>query len=492
MGALIRALLIALTLVGGLAVTPAAAKPALPGEECQVKPHPKWSKNEQKVWKDICEGRESNLIGLPESERVLTSAFLETILVHKPWRETIPRQGVKIIGAIFKQEINLSGVKIDHEFWLYNCIFENNANFIDFKSSSLLIFSGSEFKAFLDLQRAKIDKNLFMRKTIINSANLAGAQIGGQLDMEGAKVSGQLNMDSASIGSQLFLREGEFGTIDLTRAEIGGNLHMQEATFNAEVDLSGAKIRGDLLFEMNNNKPTKWGADSLLDLRNLRVGALQAGSPEAWPKKDKLYLDGLTYERLGGLRIDDSKGMGHWSGSEYVEWLSRMKEFSPQPYEQAGKILKEMGRKDEAEEVLLAGRERLRAEQSGTQWWLSSFLYHLIGYGFDYWRALSWAGGTTLLGALLIFFSPSNKEDSPDWMMKPPPHRNYLLSRLLYSRFSLCLFYSFEMLIPLVKLRDAHTKDDPRGLVLYYFYFHRIFGWVLASFIAAGVAGLVK
>jgi hypothetical protein len=48
------------------------------------------------------------------------------------------------------------------------------------------------------------------------------------------------------------------------------------------------------------------------------------------------------------------------------------------------------------------------------------------------------------------------------------------------------------MLIPLVKLRDAHSKDDPRGLVLYYFYAHRMFGWILASFIAAGVAGLVK
>jgi hypothetical protein len=48
------------------------------------------------------------------------------------------------------------------------------------------------------------------------------------------------------------------------------------------------------------------------------------------------------------------------------------------------------------------------------------------------------------------------------------------------------------MLIPLVKLCDAHSKHDPRGLVRYYFYFHRMFGWVLASFIVAGVTGLVK
>jgi hypothetical protein len=416
------------------------------------------------------------------------------------------------VGSKFEAELDLVRAKIDKDLFMRSA----NGHVASFKDVDLrgakigdqLSMIGAIFSGKLEMDGIQIAGHLFMRSADGNVASfkdvvLRGAKIGGQLSMSGAKVTGQLNMQSAQIGEALFLRDGEFASINLTRAIIDSHVLMEKANFKGPVIMTGAQIKGDLVFDTKKDNASIWGDGSILDLRNLRVGALQAGGPEVWPKKENLYLDGLIYERLGGVRINDARGMGHWTGKEYVDWLSRMKILSLQPYELTGKILREMGRKGEAEEVLLAGRERLREQEGGVTAFL---LNYLIGHGFAYGRALFWVAVMTMLGALLIFVSPSNRAVPPLWLGEPTPPPGWTshkvpdwlvalrngLARFFYSRFSRCIFYSFEMLIPLVKLCDAHSKHDPRGLVRYYFYFHRMFGWVLASFIVAGVTGLVK
>jgi hypothetical protein len=52
--------------------------------------------------------------------------------------------------------------------------------------------------------------------------------------------------------------------------------------------------------------------------------------------------------------------------------------------------------------------------------------------------------------------------------------------------------YSFDMLLPVIKLRDAHYQIDLAGWPRYYFYVHKVAGFVLASFLVAGISGLTK
>ncbi|TCF96875.1 hypothetical protein BZM26_34910 [Paraburkholderia strydomiana] len=52
--------------------------------------------------------------------------------------------------------------------------------------------------------------------------------------------------------------------------------------------------------------------------------------------------------------------------------------------------------------------------------------------------------------------------------------------------------YSFDMLLPLIKLRDKHYDIDIESSARYYFYFHKLAGWALGSFIVAALAGLTK
>jgi len=52
--------------------------------------------------------------------------------------------------------------------------------------------------------------------------------------------------------------------------------------------------------------------------------------------------------------------------------------------------------------------------------------------------------------------------------------------------------YSLDMLLPVIRLREAHYEIELRGWPRYYFYGHKLMGYVLASFVVAAVGGLTQ
>lgn len=107
-----------------------------------------------------------------------------------------------------------------------------------------------------------------------------------------------------------------------------------------------------------------------------------------------------------------------------------------------------------------------------------------IGYGLGsrYFRVLWWVAGLSVLGTLVLILFGSHP--SAQW------------PRLIFA--------SLDQLLPIVTLdrtHDALIFGDPsvnppvtaqRYGVLIYFYAHKIAGWVLSSFLVAGLAGLTQ
>jgi hypothetical protein len=52
--------------------------------------------------------------------------------------------------------------------------------------------------------------------------------------------------------------------------------------------------------------------------------------------------------------------------------------------------------------------------------------------------------------------------------------------------------YSLDSFLPFVHLRDAFGDVDLKSPSKYYFYIHKLAGYVIGSFIIAGLAGLYK
>jgi hypothetical protein len=137
-----------------------------------------------------------------------------------------------------------------------------------------------------------------------------------------------------------------------------------------------------------------------------------------------------------------------------------------------------------ASDVLYANRERARERAAkervrlffrlplrAPRWrYLGmTLLKWTIGYGIGlrYFRCLWWILGFTALGSVVLFFGAKHIElaDYP--------------------------VYSLVKLLPFAKLGEF--KDVTlTPLAKWYFYFHQLVGYVLAGFLAAGLAGLTQ
>jgi hypothetical protein len=220
---------------------------------------------------------------------------------------------------------------------------------------------------------------------------------------------------------------------------------------------------------------------SRLVLRNTRVGTLQ-DRWDAWPAK--IDLEGFEYRHLGGLGGNETVDVAARGSRWFVDWLAKSAgdRYSPQPYVQLAAVLRQMGHPEEASDVLYAEREqaRRRAWKDGhyANWAGQTLLKFTIGYGYGtgYFRTLWWVGGLVALGIFILRWTEQTTWPGGDG--KRP--------------IKLGAVYALDMLLPIIRLREAHYEVDLEGRARYYFYGNKIMGYVLGFFLVAGLSGITK
>jgi hypothetical protein len=287
----------------------------------------------------------------------------------------------------------------------------------------------------------------------LNNVEMITARIG-QLALQNANIRGQLSAFGIEVSQHVFLSGASFAKIDLRSTKIKGLADLGGATFSEDVDLSEAEIDGSLKLDSESGA-AKWLGSATLILRGARIGAISRLS-DGWPRK--LDIDRFTYR---GVETLDSISK---------DWLRKTATFSKQPYEQLAVVLQSQGNADDATAIRFAGRDREREESTGWRWlWLTTLDY-LIGYGYYPARAIGWALGLLVLGVCVFWISGQGRSNG-----------------MPYG-----LAYSFDLLLPIIKLREMHYEIDLQGWPRYYFYAHKIAGYLLASFLIAGLSGLTK
>jgi hypothetical protein len=104
--------------------------------KCSVPPDEHWTPQEQFVWSRVCFGEEADFNkepehggdldpkspdGLPKS-RILSSAFLQTILLRDKYRNALTPRGVRIVGARFTEVVDLENAELAHDLgWTRAC-----------------------------------------------------------------------------------------------------------------------------------------------------------------------------------------------------------------------------------------------------------------------------------------------------------------------------------------------------------------------------------
>jgi hypothetical protein len=296
-------------------------------------------------------------------------------------------------------------------------------------------------------------------------------------------ISGSADLQRVHVGQDVILDSVRFTRpADFSGATVGGNLRLEGATFNG-LNLTGIAVKGALILGVGR-RGARWTGNGYLRLGNASVQSIQ-DREDAWP--DRIDFTGFTYSRLGlldpTLRIQYG-GRVEVSAFDYPllrdvrwykDWLLKQDYYAPQPYLQLASVFREAGETKKADEILFTSKNRERDNSTGTKF-VQLFLSHIfIGYGFRYHYAVFWVIGWTLLGAVAIKIGQRQKVVSPG-----------------LSAYR-AIIYSFGSLIPVAGVKRRWFDDvETAGWLDAYFIIHQLAGFVLASFIVAGVAGITQ
>lgn len=375
--------------------------------------------------------------------------------------------GSKVIGTL-----DMDSLQVDH-----NLLMRDKAEFgaVVLRGAHVggqISMVGSKVTGTLNMDSLHVDQDLLMREAEFGAIVLRDAYVGGQLSLSGSKVAGTLTMENLQVGSIVFLgRDAVFdGPISFIFGKVVGNVDFAGGLFKSIVDLTATQIGGELRLGLQN-LPARWVTSSALILRNAKADAIQDLS-NSWP--DKLDLNGFTYRSLGGLLANEKDPMIDRPVGWFEAWLAKQKPYTPAPYEQLATVLRNEGKPDVADEILYAGKEQERSQSSSMTYIEATANKWFIGYGYHKFWSIYWALAFLITGTVLLWLSGEGRRVS----------RHYSLP---YG-----IFYSFDLLLPIIRLREKHYQIDLKGWIRYYFYVHRIMGYVLASFLIAGISGLTK
>ena len=441
-----------------------------------------WSSVERWVWVELCTQGEADLnqklnneldvklqshdrISLSTTNfamRIISEDFLVALFSSNELNKHLGSNGVSIIGAIFDEVVDLSSRNLNAPLTINSSIFRAEVVLSGIKSRHRISFNGSNFQKALIGQFMDIGV-LALVDVRAQEVDLNGSKIQGLLWIQGIKVRENFYGESLQVDGKIIANKNcKFsGKIILKYARISGNITFANSDINI-LDLQGARISGELQFGFTKERATRWAEQGKLVLRIAEVGGIR-GWKEPWPQSE---LYGFQYRTF--QIHPENEIASDW----YVKWLGNAP-MAMQPYNQLAAVLNAEGKREEANKVLFEGLERLRSQAKGSQFVIMSMQRYIVGYGIGtgYFHALGVAVLFVMLGRIVIWFSRENS----------------------YRRDELGFLYSLDTLIPIISFRKKNqdlelwTKSSRA-----YFYFHKICGYVLTSFVLAGFAGLTR
>jgi hypothetical protein len=463
-----------------------------------------------------------------ESRR-LRGEFIKEILREK-WSKQIPAEGIRISGAII-DKLDLDNMSLDQRFECHDCDFEGGARFLYVRPKWFIDLQGSHIIRPADRHCTDDESDDEDKRAGI--LNLGGLASEGSVLLNKVKADCAITLNGAKIKENLILQNTDARKLQGKEAQIAGratieysrfmNLNFEKARIGrlaitdlndsnddvkngAEVSLDGASIdrdmdlQGGFIKSVSASNMTVGGKVSIGDLRRE-----EKGEKGVWPLeckgKDpcdikmhnsnvanvevqdglpaKFDVTGLTYKSFALLTKDGKEINPNKDDQQrYVKWLQssdkwlqsseKSGEHSPQPYLQLANVFKVQVFDDQVDQIHIWERDAAWEQANWMSWPWETLKWGLIGYGYRKWLAFVWIGVFLVLGWIIV--------------------RRSKVARKHHFGFT----YSFDMLLPIVRLREAHYTTELELPYRAYFYFHRIIGYLLGLLLLAALSGLTN
>jgi hypothetical protein len=477
---------------------------------------------EQWVVAEVTEGKKADLSKkFPEKkDRKLSAKFVQDLLTGNLTGVKLDRNGVRIVGAIIDERIDISNAQIPWEVWLKDCQFSNGAIFVRANFAGTVSFENSTFKSDANFNGMKVGQLAVFNKAVFEgTVDFGSADIAGHFEAIEAqfkdKVKGT-SFNSMKVRGTAFFRKAVFeGWVSFLLADFARNFEAQGAQFinGWGVDFYGMKVGQIANF---NDAVFENGVDfALADIGNFEAKKAQfkdavlvmmncGGKGDFTEAKfsGSAYLNNadfaaLDLSRSGWPKDGNDGGVFHMQGMSYkyicavpgnepashkaLLKLADQSAYTADVYRNLEEFFLRQGYRSDADQAFIAGKRREREEyfRSG-QWsrWLGSWMLNLlVGYGRRPWQAGIPCAVLVALGCVL--FSPKKMEPQ-----KPED------TQRVYSRF----WYSLGLFLPFVDLQaDKVWKPKADQTFLRnYMRVHIILGWILVPLVLAALTGLIK
>ena len=457
----------------------------------------------------------------------------------------IKGNAIALCGVYVRGTLNLENILSTYSLSLVNCHFPERVN-MSYARIRLLNLGGSYAECGVDLIGANIGGDLLCNKGIFKSnkdkaalnkeaITADGIRIGGNAFLRyGFQAEGGVRFSCADVAGNLdcsggmFINPGKDAFV-ASGVKIGGSLHMKSSNddepfvVDGKVILNAAKIGVDWdcmggCFGDINAESAKIG-NSLFWLRVSGSGTvnLQGATADIFDYDKYLQpgfnfiLDGFAYRQFAEHKDVQSR----------IKWLDSRpgrREFSPQPFEHAAKILFAMGHDSDAREVLLEKERRLT--EHGILDWRKFARQHIwdrfAGYGYRLRRTVVWSAAVIVAGTVIFDYADNFCHIVPSQpavvvsdkyagaqthkcAIEGAPTKETVRLFPDYPKFQ-PFMYSVDVFFPFFALHQEPYWEPKAGegneIVIYllrvWFWFEVAAGWLLTSLLVLSVTGLLR
>jgi uncharacterized protein YjbI with pentapeptide repeats len=297
-----------------------------------------------------------------EKDRKLSAHFLEQLLTGSLPGFKLHRMGVRIIGAMIDEPIDLTNAQILCDVQLQRCRFMRNANLIRASFAGVVLLNGSTFGAGVNFSSMKV----------AGGAHFWGAVFEGPVNFGWANITGNFEANGAKF-------QNKEKVADFDSMKVGHAAFFDNVVFEGPVSFVGADSAYFLA------RAAKFlNKEKVADFNNMKVGGFASF-------QDAVFEGPVNFDYASFALLDLSKVAGHFHMREMSYKYIKAAPEEPESHKELLKLADEsaytadaysnleafflrQGYRGDADRAFIAGKRRERRENLQGLGWLGSCL----------------------------------------------------------------------------------------------------------------------
>jgi len=178
--------------------------------------------------------------------RTLPGNIIKTIAKANRMNAPIDPYGIRIIGAIFCEQLDLIGLDLPYSVVIDKSIFVKGIQARNFRTGGDLSFEQSLILDELRIARSHVRGTIFANKSFVKKIQILDTEIGASLLVREALLLDPVIFDTVSISGELSLRESVFSHFLLQFSKVAGVLDLTNSQARCAYSMKKSDI-GDLV-----------------------------------------------------------------------------------------------------------------------------------------------------------------------------------------------------------------------------------------------------